>query len=281
MAWEQMKAVTLRNLDELYAGACDGMTYAEIEAQLPAEWALRCADKLAYRYPRGESYLDVLHRLEPVIMEMERCRTPLLIVGHQGILRLIYAYFRGIARKAAPHVCIPLNTVIQLTPSTYACSESRELLHTSFADNADGQGARTATWAPRAAPAAERRAPHPPPSAARAAPHAPPSAHARAPAARSRGGRAAAARPQPGTRAAGAARRGRPSAALLPHVRRAAAARPRGGACCEWRPRERGGGLRNGGGGAGARLVDRRDALPLTPPKHAIYACSRASRVAC
>lgn len=181
MAWEQMKAVTLRNLDELYAGACDGMTYAEIEAQLPAEWALRCADKLAYRYPRGESYLDVLHRLEPVIMEMERCRTPLLIVGHQGILRLIYAYFRGIARKAAPHVCIPLNTVIQLTPSTYACSESRELLHTSFADNADGQGARTATCAPRAAPAAERRAPHPPPSAARAAPHAPPSVRTRAP----------------------------------------------------------------------------------------------------
>ena len=33
---------------------------------------------------RGESYLDVIARIEPIIMEMERHREPLLIVGHQG-----------------------------------------------------------------------------------------------------------------------------------------------------------------------------------------------------
>ena len=36
-------------------------------------------------YVRGESYLDVIARLEPIIMEMERHREPLLIVGHQGL----------------------------------------------------------------------------------------------------------------------------------------------------------------------------------------------------
>lgn len=40
-------------------------------------------DKLAYRYPRGESYLDVIARLEPMILEMERHREPLLIISHQ------------------------------------------------------------------------------------------------------------------------------------------------------------------------------------------------------
>lgn len=48
----------MRNLDEIYAGVCDGMTYAEIEATFPEEFARRREDKLGYRYPRGESYLD-------------------------------------------------------------------------------------------------------------------------------------------------------------------------------------------------------------------------------
>jgi broad specificity phosphatase PhoE len=99
------------HLDELFAGACDGMTYEQIEEQFPEEFQLRQTDKLAYRYPRGESYLDVIARLEPIIIEMERHREPLLIVGHQGILRIIYAFYMGLSRAEAPYVSIPLNTV--------------------------------------------------------------------------------------------------------------------------------------------------------------------------
>ena len=33
--WVQMSPRVLRNLDELYAGVCDGMTYAEIEDNYP------------------------------------------------------------------------------------------------------------------------------------------------------------------------------------------------------------------------------------------------------
>ena len=36
----------------LYPGACDGMTYEEIEEQFPEEFERREKDKLAYRYPR-------------------------------------------------------------------------------------------------------------------------------------------------------------------------------------------------------------------------------------
>lgn len=44
------------------------MTYEEIQAKFPREFALRDQDKYHYRYPKGESYEDLQHRLEPVIM---------------------------------------------------------------------------------------------------------------------------------------------------------------------------------------------------------------------
>ena len=52
----------------------------------------------------------------------------LFVAGHQGIHRLLYAYFMGLPRDQAPYVSIPLNTVIQLTPNTYGCDEKRYLL---------------------------------------------------------------------------------------------------------------------------------------------------------
>ena len=81
--WVQMRPMARRNLDELYAGSCDGMTYKEIEEVFPNEFRARQNDKLAYRYSRGESYMDVIARLEPLAHEMERTREPLLIIGHQ------------------------------------------------------------------------------------------------------------------------------------------------------------------------------------------------------
>lgn len=123
--WVQFRPMARRNLDELYAGICDGMTYKEIEQVYPEEFARRQDDKLSYRYPRGESYMDVTLRLEPLAQEMERTREPVLIVGHQGILRIIYAYFMGLDRKEAPYVSIPLNNVIELMPHAYGCHEKR------------------------------------------------------------------------------------------------------------------------------------------------------------
>ena len=50
------------------------MTYEEIAAIYPEEAAARKADKFNYRYPRGESYNDLIARLEPIAHEMERRR---------------------------------------------------------------------------------------------------------------------------------------------------------------------------------------------------------------
>lgn len=117
-----------RALDEINAGECEGMTYAEIEASMPAEFQARKRDKLAYRYPRGESYQDVIQRLDRVIIELERYRTPVLVIAHRAVLRALYAYFQQLPRGDVPHLAMPLHTVIKLTPTAYSCLEERVAL---------------------------------------------------------------------------------------------------------------------------------------------------------
>jgi len=112
-------------LDEIDAGTCDGMTYPQIARTLPSEFVARKADKFRYRYPRGESYEDVISRLEPVIVEIERQRAPVLVIAHQAILRALYAYFTELPPESCPHLSIPLHTVIRLDPGAYGCAESR------------------------------------------------------------------------------------------------------------------------------------------------------------
>ena len=96
--------------------------YEEIQEHYPQEFALRDQDKYRYRYPKGEvrvdpstcliltvcrcpcphdcvgrvcgfqSYEDLVQRLEPVIMELER-QENILVICHQAVLRCLLAYF--------------------------------------------------------------------------------------------------------------------------------------------------------------------------------------------
>ncbi|KAF8899894.1 histidine phosphatase superfamily [Gymnopilus junonius] len=119
--------LTWKSLDELDAGVCDGMTYEEIERAYPDDFANRDEDKFNYRYRGGESYRDVVVRLEPVIMELERQQN-VLVIGHQAILRCLYAYFHNLPQADLPYIKIPLHTVIKLTPKAYGCDEERYAL---------------------------------------------------------------------------------------------------------------------------------------------------------
>jgi broad specificity phosphatase PhoE/predicted kinase len=114
-----------RALDEIDGGICDSMSHAQIQEQLPEEYAARRRNKFTYRYPRGESYQDLIVRLDPVIIELERTRKPVLVIAHNAVLRALYAYFQGVARERCPYLAIPLHTVIELTPHAYGCHETR------------------------------------------------------------------------------------------------------------------------------------------------------------
>jgi broad specificity phosphatase PhoE len=114
-----------RALVEIDAGVCDGMSYAQIQAQMPEEYEARRRDKFTNRNPRGESYQDIILRLDPVIIELERTRRPVMVIAHNAVVRALYAYFQGVPRERCPHLPIPLHTVIELTPHAYGCHESR------------------------------------------------------------------------------------------------------------------------------------------------------------
>ncbi|XP_048227328.1 6-phosphofructo-2-kinase/fructose-2,6-bisphosphatase [Ricinus communis] len=114
-----------RALDEINAGVCDGMTYEEIKKNMPEEYEARKKDKLRYRYPRGESYLDVIQRLEPVIIELERQRAPVVVISHQAVLRALYAYFADRPLKEIPHIEVPLHTIIEIQMGVTGVQEKR------------------------------------------------------------------------------------------------------------------------------------------------------------
>uniref|UniRef100_T1JAT7 6-phosphofructo-2-kinase domain-containing protein n=1 Tax=Strigamia maritima TaxID=126957 RepID=T1JAT7_STRMM len=117
-------------LNEIDAGICEEMTYEEIQVKFPIEFAARDDNKFRYRYPRGESYEDLVARLEPVIMELER-QANVLVVSHQAVLRCLLAYFLDKSagetnfpldiKKELPYIRVPLHTIIKLTPVAYGC----------------------------------------------------------------------------------------------------------------------------------------------------------------
>ena len=109
-----------RALCEIEAGICDSMTYKQIEEKFPNEFNERSKHKLIYRYPQGESYKDVIKRLEPVIFELERATKPILVVAHQAVLRCLYGYFMDQPLENIPHLRIDLHTVYKLSPTDYS-----------------------------------------------------------------------------------------------------------------------------------------------------------------
>ncbi|MCO5603104.1 hypothetical protein L7F22_057249 [Adiantum nelumboides] len=121
----QFPKVQWRALDDISAGICDGMTYDEIKSKMPEEYKARSLDKLRYRYPRGESYLDVIQRLEPVIIELERQQSPVIIVAHQAVLRSLYGYFADKPIEQIPYIEFPMHTVIEIQMGVVGVEEKR------------------------------------------------------------------------------------------------------------------------------------------------------------
>ncbi|XP_061770212.1 6-phosphofructo-2-kinase/fructose-2,6-bisphosphatase 3 isoform X2 [Nerophis ophidion] len=115
LPYEQWKA-----LNEIDAGVCEEMTYDEVKEKFPEEFALRDEDKYYYRYPAGESYQDVVQRVEPVIMELER-QENVLVICHQAVMRCLLAYFLDKSAEEMPYLKCPLHTVLKLTPVAYGC----------------------------------------------------------------------------------------------------------------------------------------------------------------
>ncbi|KAI7902654.1 6-phosphofructo-2-kinase-domain-containing protein [Cokeromyces recurvatus] len=111
----------IRFLNEINSGSREGMTYEEIKAQYPTEFKARQENKLFYRYPGigGESYIDVIHRLQSMIIELERMSQSCLIITHRVVLRILLGYLLEWSQTQMPHMLVPIHTVYELRPKPY------------------------------------------------------------------------------------------------------------------------------------------------------------------
>jgi len=105
-------------LNELDGGDCNGMSLERLRVDFPEVLEKRQKDKLRFRYPGagGESYIDVIGRLEPVIIELERQRSNILVISHLAVQRCLYAYFTGCRMEEVPYLPMEMHTVYELRP---------------------------------------------------------------------------------------------------------------------------------------------------------------------
>ena len=69
---------------------------------------------LNFRFPEGESYLDLAQRLQPAIIELERLKSPVVIISHRSVLRVLRSYFTGISMDDMPYVQFPQHSVCKV-----------------------------------------------------------------------------------------------------------------------------------------------------------------------
>ena len=117
-------------LNELRGGELDKLTHSEIKAKFPEIWEARMQDKLHFRYPGagGESYIDLIQRVKPVIVELERQRKSVLVVSHLAVQRCLCAYFSGLPIEEIPFLIMPIHVVTELNIEPHGTTKSLERL---------------------------------------------------------------------------------------------------------------------------------------------------------
>ena len=104
------RIIALKEFNEIHAGICEGMTYAEIEKEMPKVFRARETNKYAYVYPEGESYAMMKPRIEEGIKKsffLNRRSHNIMIVGHQAVNRLILSHFLYRREVDVPYIYIP------------------------------------------------------------------------------------------------------------------------------------------------------------------------------
>ena len=58
-------------------------------------------------------------RLEPIILELEREQSDLLIIAHESVLRVLYGYLMACNAADIPGLSFPRNEIIEIVPASY------------------------------------------------------------------------------------------------------------------------------------------------------------------
>ena len=118
---EQCSIIALPEFNEIDAGICDGMTYQEINAQMPEVASARKANKYDYIYPAGEGYATMEKRIRRglhKVLNLNNNDDNIMIVGHQAVNRMILSYFVFRQKEEVPYIYMPQNRYyhIEISP---------------------------------------------------------------------------------------------------------------------------------------------------------------------
>ncbi|SCW00043.1 LAFE_0B08196g1_1 [Lachancea fermentati] len=116
------KGVNVRQcsqLQQLHPGVVADVSEDEIKHNFPEEYKECLKDPYHYRYPRAESYHDLAVRMEPLLLEMERMRGDILIIGHESTLRVLYGYLMACSCSEIPSLKFTRNELIEISFSPY------------------------------------------------------------------------------------------------------------------------------------------------------------------
>jgi 6-phosphofructo-2-kinase/fructose-2,6-biphosphatase 4 len=106
-------------MSQINPGLCEKLSERAIRRLYPEEIEKHDLDPYHHRYPRAESYHDLAVRLEPIILELEREQNDLLIIAHESVLRVLYAYLMHCSTMDIPALKFPRNEIIEIIPAAY------------------------------------------------------------------------------------------------------------------------------------------------------------------
>ncbi|KAI5887334.1 bifunctional 6-phosphofructo-2-kinase/fructose-2,6-bisphosphate 2-phosphatase [Schizophyllum commune H4-8] len=114
-----IKVVEKAQMSEINPGIWDGLSPDQARKYYPQDWERFVKDPYAFRAPRAESYHDLCVRLEPVLIELEREREDLLIIGHSSVIRCLLAYLIGLPASEIPAIEIARGDLLEVVPASY------------------------------------------------------------------------------------------------------------------------------------------------------------------
>ncbi|KAI0911176.1 6-phosphofructo-2-kinase-domain-containing protein [Ustulina deusta] len=113
-------------MSQINPGVCERLSERAIRRLYPEEIEKHELDPYHHRYPRAESYHDLAVRLEPIILELEREQNDLVVIAHESVLRVLYAYLMHCSTMDIPKLTFPRNEIIEIIPAAYQ-NEARRI----------------------------------------------------------------------------------------------------------------------------------------------------------
>ena len=112
-------------LNSIKKGVFEGVSLSLMKRDSYEDYKERHNNKSEYRYPKGESYFDLMKRIDPIVQEIECNSDQLIIVSHLPTLRCLYGYFACFDNKKIPYVDVPVNCLIKFKLMPYGFRETR------------------------------------------------------------------------------------------------------------------------------------------------------------